>query len=222
MRRQLEESRAGAVLDLTPEKVAAYLRLQQETLQRAAAFSAAFSDVFRRTAWATPNLDYTLKRPVGALAKQLWSDEWKPGQIGARSGGVEVYKREAMELRAGEGERSRGGIGRGPERRSLGRRVTVSGRRTVIGAGNGTGPGANGSGSRSRAVAVCRRRPRRALPPTGETGLILSVQATRFLSTPLAVSTAGRGASSEALAFCGGPGCAPSSMSTVSTSTTER
>ena len=27
---------------------------------------------------------------------------WKPGQIGARSGGVEVYKREAMELRTGD------------------------------------------------------------------------------------------------------------------------
>ena len=71
LRRALEESRAAAVLDPTPEKVVAYLRLQQETLQRAAAFS----DVFRRTVWATPELDYTLKRPVGALAKQLWSDE---------------------------------------------------------------------------------------------------------------------------------------------------
>ena len=51
--------------------MAAYLRLQQDTLERAAAFS----DVFRRTVWATPELDYTLKRPVGALAKRLWSDE---------------------------------------------------------------------------------------------------------------------------------------------------
>ena len=36
---------------------------------------ASFSDAFRRTVWATPELDYTLKRPVGALAKRLWSDE---------------------------------------------------------------------------------------------------------------------------------------------------
>ncbi len=71
LRRALEEARAEAVLDPTPEKVAAYLRLQQETLQRAAVFS----DAFRRTVWATPELDYTLKRPVGALAKQVWSDE---------------------------------------------------------------------------------------------------------------------------------------------------
>ena len=71
MRKALEESRAAAILDPTPDKVAAYLRLQQETLQRAAAFS----DAFRRTVWATPDLDYTLRRPVGALAKQVWSDE---------------------------------------------------------------------------------------------------------------------------------------------------
>ncbi|MDE0377630.1 MAG: conjugal transfer protein TraF [Rhodospirillales bacterium] len=71
MRKALEEARAEAILNPTTENVTAYLRLQQETLQRAAVFS----DAFRRTVWATPELDYTLKRPVGALAKQVWSDE---------------------------------------------------------------------------------------------------------------------------------------------------
>ena len=71
MRRVLEETRARAILDPSAENVAAYLRLQQETLQRAASFS----DAFRRTVWASPDLDYTLRRPVGALAKRLWSDE---------------------------------------------------------------------------------------------------------------------------------------------------
>ncbi len=71
MRRELEEARATAVLDPSPPHVSAYLRLQQAALQR----SAAFSDSFRRVVWATPALDYTLRRPVGALAKQLWSDE---------------------------------------------------------------------------------------------------------------------------------------------------
>ena len=71
MRKALEEARAEAILDPMPAKVTAYLRLQQETLQRAAAFS----DAFRRTVWATPELDYTLRRPVGALAKRVWSDE---------------------------------------------------------------------------------------------------------------------------------------------------
>ena len=71
MRRRLQEARAEAILDPTPANVTAYLRFQRETLERAATFS----DVFRRTVWATPEVDYTLKRPVGALAKQLWSDE---------------------------------------------------------------------------------------------------------------------------------------------------
>ena len=71
LRKALEEARAEAILDPTPAKVAAYLRLQQETLAKAAAFS----DAFRRTVWATPELDYTLRRPVGALAKQVWSDQ---------------------------------------------------------------------------------------------------------------------------------------------------
>ena len=62
MRARLEEARAEAILDPTPENVTAYLRLQQAALQRAA------------TVWATPALDYTLTRPVGALAKRLWSD----------------------------------------------------------------------------------------------------------------------------------------------------
>ena len=70
MRRALEEARASAILDPTREKVAAYLELQRAALQRAAVFS----DAFRRTVWATPELDYTLLRPVGALAKRVWSD----------------------------------------------------------------------------------------------------------------------------------------------------
>ncbi len=71
IRRTLEESRAVAILDPTPANVAAYLYLQQQSLQRAATFS----DVFRRVVWSTPELDYTLTRPAGALSKQLWSDQ---------------------------------------------------------------------------------------------------------------------------------------------------
>lgn len=71
LRRALEEARATAILDPSAANVAAYLHLQQEALQRAASFS----DAFRRTVWGNPELDYTLRRPVGALAKNLWSDE---------------------------------------------------------------------------------------------------------------------------------------------------
>ena len=77
-RRALEEARAQAVLEPTPGNVTAYLRLQQEALQSAAAFS----DAFRRAVWANPGLDYTLKRPVGALAKKLWSEERRAERAG--------------------------------------------------------------------------------------------------------------------------------------------
>ena len=79
MRQQLEESRAVAILEPTPENVAAYLHLQQASLQRAATFS----DVFRRVVWSTPELDYTLTRPAGALSKQLWSEERRTAQQNA-------------------------------------------------------------------------------------------------------------------------------------------
>ena len=70
-REALEEARARAVLEPTQDNVKAYLRLQQEALQNAAAFS----DAFRRAVWSNPALDYTLRRPVGALAKRLWTEE---------------------------------------------------------------------------------------------------------------------------------------------------
>ncbi len=87
MRRALEEARATAILEPTTENVAAYLRLQRAALQRAATFS----DVFRRTVWATPDLDYTLTRPVGALAKRLWSDERRAERDAALAGLSERY-----------------------------------------------------------------------------------------------------------------------------------
>ena len=80
MRERLKEARAEAILDPAPEKVAAYLQK-----------AAAFSDAFRRTVWATPELDYTLVRPVGALAKQLWSDERRAARNAALAGLGERY-----------------------------------------------------------------------------------------------------------------------------------
>ena len=87
MRQALEEARAEAILDPSTENVAAYLHLQQAALQRAATFS----DAFRRTVWASPALDYTLTRPVGALAKRLWSDERRKERDAALSNLSERY-----------------------------------------------------------------------------------------------------------------------------------
>ena len=87
MRKALEDARAQAILEPTPENVTAYLRLQQEALQSAANFS----DAFRRAVWANPALDYTLRRPVGALAKRLWSEERRAEREGVLQGLGERY-----------------------------------------------------------------------------------------------------------------------------------
>ena len=87
MRKALEDARAQAILEPTPENVTAYLRLQQEALQ----YAAAFSDAFRRAVWSNPSLDYTLKRPVGALAKRLWTEERRAERDAALAGLGERY-----------------------------------------------------------------------------------------------------------------------------------
>lgn len=66
----LRELKARAVLYPTPENVTAYIRFQREQLDRASLFS----DVWQRAIWQDPALDYTLERPVGALAKKQWQD----------------------------------------------------------------------------------------------------------------------------------------------------
>ena len=81
MRQALGEARAKAILEPTGANVAAYLHLQQAALDRAATFS----DAFRRTVWAKPALDYTLRRPVGALAKHLWADARRAERAAALS-----------------------------------------------------------------------------------------------------------------------------------------
>lgn len=66
----LRELKARAILEPTPENVTAYIRFQRAQLDRASLFG----DVWQRALWQTPELDYTLKRPVATLAKQTWLD----------------------------------------------------------------------------------------------------------------------------------------------------
>ena len=68
--RQLDELKALAVLEPTQENIVNYIRFQREQLDRASTFA----DVWGRAIWQTPELDYTLERPVGALAKKQWQD----------------------------------------------------------------------------------------------------------------------------------------------------
>jgi len=67
---ELRELKARAILKPTPDNVTAYIRFQRAQLDRASLFS----DVWQRAIWQDPQLDYTLERPVGALAKKQWQD----------------------------------------------------------------------------------------------------------------------------------------------------
>lgn len=63
--KEIERLLAVAVEQQSPEAVKQYLFLQQYAMDRASRFS----DVFRRTVWTTPELDYSLRsRPTNAMA----------------------------------------------------------------------------------------------------------------------------------------------------------
>ena len=65
---ELDELKARAILEPTSENIVNYIRFQREQLDRASTFA----DVWGRASWQNPELDYTLERPVGTLAKQTW------------------------------------------------------------------------------------------------------------------------------------------------------
>jgi len=67
---ELRELKAKAILEPTPANVTAYIRFQREQLDRASLFS----DIWQRAIWQTPELDYTLQRPVSTLGKRQWQD----------------------------------------------------------------------------------------------------------------------------------------------------
>lgn len=71
IRGRLDELRATAILEPTVENITAYVRYQRTQLDRASTFA----DAWQRAVWQSPDLDYTLQRPVGHLAKQVWKSE---------------------------------------------------------------------------------------------------------------------------------------------------
>jgi len=73
---RLEELKAKAILEPSPENIVAYVRYQREQLDRASAFA----DVWERAIWQHPDLDYTLQRPVGTLGKTAWLAQRKSDQ----------------------------------------------------------------------------------------------------------------------------------------------
>lgn len=88
LRQELERAKAEAILDPTnPDKVATYIVTQRERLERAGAFA----DTWRRVLWSRPDLDYTLERPVGSIAKNTWLDARREAEKGAAADLAQRY-----------------------------------------------------------------------------------------------------------------------------------
>ncbi|GGD82098.1 conjugal transfer protein TraF [Croceicoccus mobilis] len=73
---ELDELKARAVLEPTTENITSYIKFQRQQLDRASTFA----DVWSRTVWQNPELDYTLQRPVNTLGKQTWMEGRKAEQ----------------------------------------------------------------------------------------------------------------------------------------------
>ncbi len=67
---KIDELKARAILEPTRENVVAYVAYQRQQLDRASTFA----DVWQRSVWQNPELDYTLQRPVNTLGKRAWLD----------------------------------------------------------------------------------------------------------------------------------------------------
>ena len=76
MTAELRELKAKAILDPSTENITAFIQFQRQQLDRASTFS----DVWQRAVWQNPDLDYTLQRPVGTVAKAQWLSTRKADQ----------------------------------------------------------------------------------------------------------------------------------------------
>lgn len=79
IQKTIARTEARAVLYPTEENVGEYLRLNQWQLNQ----SSLFSDVWRRVVWQTPDLDYSLRRPVTNLAVHEFQDQKNTAQTQA-------------------------------------------------------------------------------------------------------------------------------------------
>jgi len=70
IKRVLEDKKAKAIIYPTEKNIKDYMSYQKMVMDR----SSNFADVWRRTLWKTPELDYTLFRPTSKMAKEAWVD----------------------------------------------------------------------------------------------------------------------------------------------------
>jgi conjugal transfer pilus assembly protein TraF len=68
IREELDRLKDVAVMTPTPENVRRFLDAQQFIMEK----GAVFADVARRVVWASPDLDYSLRRPTHNAAIQTW------------------------------------------------------------------------------------------------------------------------------------------------------
>ncbi|MEO0589400.1 MAG: conjugal transfer protein TraF [Pseudomonadota bacterium] len=85
--KQLDELKARAILEPTQGNIVNYIRFQREQLDRASTFA----DVWSRALWQNPELDYTLQRPVGTLAKQTWLEDRRDQRSGSMEALTQRY-----------------------------------------------------------------------------------------------------------------------------------
>jgi conjugal transfer pilus assembly protein TraF len=94
IREELDRLKDVAVMTPTPEKVRRFLDAQQFVMEK----GAVFADVARRVVWASPELDYSLRRPTHNAAIQTWkvqrqADEGSAVAEAMRSHGLYFFLR---------------------------------------------------------------------------------------------------------------------------------
>lgn len=77
LQKDLKSKRALAIVNPTPENVAAYIALQNQSMEMASLFS----DVWRRVIWQSPELNYEQKYPVNNAAINIRKQLTKAAQF---------------------------------------------------------------------------------------------------------------------------------------------
>lgn len=79
IREELDRLKDVAVMTPTPENVRRFLDAQQFVMEK----GAVFADVARRVVWASPDLDYSLRRPTHNAAIQTWKAQHQADEADA-------------------------------------------------------------------------------------------------------------------------------------------
>jgi conjugal transfer pilus assembly protein TraF len=76
LKKEVERLKGVAIMAPTEENLSNYMYAQQFIMDK----SSVFADVWRRVVWKTPDLDYSLRRPVNSTALNLYADNRKTSE----------------------------------------------------------------------------------------------------------------------------------------------